>query len=207
MKPQRTRFSHYLYSMILRTTLHIIFVFFPFVHVLIGQTFDISFTQGGQTIELEYGTIHLKKEPFVIGVTLDSLDGVFVHCSERPIIAYGAEKRNIPDFENIGWKVTVETEFNKDEELFLNTINDYCYWFYDAQQAWHRFDSAVVVKEDLVQAHKTVRQFYDIEQGKNIAIAEISKKLYLTFFSINGSFTDESARLDQVRTYQLIFED
>jgi hypothetical protein len=192
--------------MILRTSL-LIFLIIAQIHIF-GQTFQIDFTQGGQTFRGDSArVIQLKKQPFIIAVELDSLDGVFAHCSARPIIAYGAEKRKIPDFENIGWKVTFETEFNKDKELFLNTINDYCYWFYDAQQAWHRFDSAVVVKEDLVQAHKTVRQFYDIEQGKNIAIAEISKKLYLTFFSINGSFTDESARLDQVRTYQLIFED
>lgn len=205
MKPQRTPHSRYLYSMILRTSLLIILIFAQ-AHIF-GQTFDISFTQGAQTIGLEEGTIHLKKEPFVINVALDSLDGVFVHCSERPIIAYGAEKRKIPDFENIGWKVTVETEFNKDTELFLNTINDYCYWFYDAQQVWHRFDSAVVFKEDLVQAHKTVRQFYDIEQGKNIAIAEISNKLYLTFFSINGTFKEQTAALNRVKTYRVIFED
>ena len=193
--------------MILRTTILIIFVFFPFVHVLIGQTFDISFTQGGQTIGFEYGTIQLKKQPFIIAVELDSLDGVFAHCSARPIIAYGAEKRKIPDFENIGWKVTFETEFNKDKELFLNTINDYCYWFYDAQVDWHRFDSSVVVKGNMVQAQRTVHQFYDIEQGKNLPLTGVQKKLYLTFFSINGSFKEQNAVLNQVQTYQLIFED
>jgi hypothetical protein len=36
---------------------------------------------------------------------------------------------------------------------------------------------------------------------------EIPKKLYLTFFSINGSFNKENAILNQVQTYQLIFED
>ena len=194
--------------MILRTVFSFIIICFPFVHVLIGQTFQIDFTQGGQTFHGDSTrVIHLKKLPFVIGVTLDSIDGVFVHCSERPIIAYDAEKRNIPDFKNIGWKVTVETEFNKDEELFLNTIDDYCYWFYDTQQDWHRFDSTVVVKENQVHGQKTVRQFYDIKQGKNIAIPNISKKLFLTVFSVKGSFNDENARLDQVRIYQLIFED
>lgn len=192
--------------MILRTSLLIILIFAQIY--IFGQTFQINFTQGGQTFRGDSTrVIQLKKQPFVIGVTLDSLDGVFVHCSEKPIISYGAEKRNIPDFKNIGWKVSVETEFNTDEELFLNTLNDYCYWFYDALQDWHRFDSAVVVKQDLVQAQKTVRQFYDIEQRKNLAIPEISKKLYLTMFSIKGSFNEENAVLNQVQTYQLIFED
>ena len=192
--------------MILRTSL--LFFILIVQYNFLAQQFQIDFTQGEQTFRGDSTRlIQLQKQPFVIGVTLDSLDGVFVHCSERPIIAYDAEKRNIPDFKNIGWKVIVETEFNTDEELFLNTLNDYCYWFYDAQLGWHRFDSAVVVKQDLVQAQKTVRQFYDFEQGKNTAIPSISKKLYLTFFSINGSFEEENAVLNQVQTYQLIFED
>lgn len=192
--------------MILRTRL--LFFILLVQYNFLAQQFQIDFTQGEQTFRGDSTRlIQLKKLPFVIGMTLDSLDGVFVHCSERPIIAYDAEKRNIPDLKNIGWKVIVETEFNTDEELFLNTLNDYCYWFYDAQLDWHRFDSAVVVKQDLVQAQKTVRQFYDFEQGKNTAITSISKKLYLTFFSINGSFEEENAVLNQVQTYQLIFED
>lgn len=192
--------------MILRTRL--LFFILLVQYNFLAQQFQIDFTQGEQTFRGDSTRlIQLKKLPFVIGVTLDSLDGVFVHCSERPIIAYDAEKRNIPDLKNIGWKVIVETEFNTDEELFLNTLNDYCYWFYDAQLDWHRFDSAVVVKQDLVQAQKTVRQFYDFEKGKNTAITSISKKLYLTFFSINGSFEEENAVLNQVQTYQLIFED
>jgi hypothetical protein len=192
--------------MILRTRL--LFFILLVQYNFLAQQFQIDFTQGEQTFRGDSTRlVQLQKQPFVIGVTLDSLDGVFVHCSERPIIAYDAEKRNIPDFKNIGWKVIVETEFNTDEELFLNTLNDYCYWFYDAQLDWHRFDSAVVVQQDLVQAQKTVRQFYDFEQGKNTAITSISKKLYLTFFSINGSFEEENAVLNQVQTYQLIFED
>jgi hypothetical protein len=135
--------------MILRTSL-LIFLIIAQIHIF-GQTFQIDFTQGGQTFRGDSArVIQLKKQPFIIAVELDSLDGVFAHCSARPIIAYGAEKRKIPDFENIGWKVTFETEFNKDKELFLNTINDYCYWFYDAQVDWHRFDSSVVVKGNMV---------------------------------------------------------
>lgn len=193
--------------MILRTLFKIILSLLTLGHLAYGQSYHISFTQNGENVKIENSVVRLKKEAFVIQVTLDSLDGVFVHCSDRPIIAYDAEKRNIPDFKNIGWKVIVETEFNTDEELFLNTLNDYCYWFYDAQLGWHRFDSAVVVKQDLVQAQKTVRQFYDFEQGKNTTIPSISKKLYLTFFSINGSFEEDNAVLKQVQTHQLIFED
>jgi hypothetical protein len=132
---------------------------------------------------------------------------VFVHCSERPVLAYGAMKRNIPDFENIGWKVSVETEFNRDQELFLNTIDDYCYWFYDAQKYWHRFDSSVVVKSNLVQAQKTIAQLYSIEQEKNVALSEAPNKIYMTLFTIKGSFDEKTAVLDQVRIYELIFQD
>jgi hypothetical protein len=177
------------------------------IHIF-GQTFKIEFSQGNQTF-LGDSTrfIELKKQPFVIAVELDSLDGVFVHCSERPVLAYGAMKRNIPDFENIGWKVSVETEFNRDQELFLNTIDDYCYWFYDAQKYWHRFDSSVVVKSNLVQAQKTIAQLYSIEQEKNVALSEAPNKIYMTLFTIKGSFDEKTAVLDQVRIYELIFQD
>jgi hypothetical protein len=175
---------------------------------IFGQTFKINFTQADQTfLGDSTRVIELKKQPFVIAVELDSLDGVFVHCSERPVITYGAMKRNIPDFENIGWKVSVETEFNRDQELFLNTIDDYCYWFYDAQKYWHRFDSSVVVKNNLVQAQKTIAQLYSIEQEKNVALSEAPKKIYMTLFTIKGSFYEKTAVLNQVRTYELIFED
>jgi hypothetical protein len=175
---------------------------------IFGQTFKINFTQADQTfLGDSTRVIELKKQPFVIAVELDSLDGVFVHCSERPVITYGAMKKNIPDFENIGWKVSVETEFNRDQELFLNTIDDYCYWFYDAQKYWHRFDSSVVVKNNLVQAQKTIAQLYSIEQEKNVALSEAPKKIYMTLFTIKGSFYEKTAVLNQVRTYELIFED
>jgi hypothetical protein len=175
---------------------------------IFGQTFKINFTQADQTfLGDSTRVIELKKQPFVIAVELDSLDGVFVHCSERPVITYGAMKRNIPDFEKIGWKVSVETEFNRDQELFLNTIDDYCYWFYDAQKYWHRFDSSVVVKNNLVQAQKTIAQLYSIEQEKNVALSEAPKKIYMTLFTIKGSFYEKTAVLNQVRTYELIFED
>jgi hypothetical protein len=175
---------------------------------IFGQTFKINFTQADQTfLGDSTRVIELKKQPFVIAVELDSLDGVFVHCSERPVITYGAMKRNIPDFENIGWKVSVETEFNRDQELFLNTIDDYCYWFYDAQKYWHRFDSSVVVKNNLVQAQKTIAQLYSIEQEKNVALSEAPKKIYMTLFTTKGSFYEKTAVLNQVRTYELIFED
>ncbi|MEY4286636.1 MAG: hypothetical protein RL511_714 [Bacteroidota bacterium] len=177
------------------------------IHIF-GQTFKINFSQGNQTfLGDSTRVIELKKQPFVIAVELDSLDGVFVHCSERPVLTYGAMKRNIPDFENIGWKVSVETEFNRDQELFLNTINDYCYWFYDAQKYWHRFDSSVVVKSNLVQAQKTIAQLYSIEQEKNVALSEAPNKIYMTLFTIKGSFDEKTAVLDQVRIYELIFRD
>jgi hypothetical protein len=89
----------------------------------------------------------------------------------------------------------------------LNTINDYCYWFYDAQKYWHRFDSSVVVKSNLVQAQKTIAQLYSIEQEKNVALSEAPNKIYMTLFTIKGSFDEKTAVLDQVRIYELIFRD
>jgi hypothetical protein len=193
--------------MILRTSILLFLILFRIQ--LFGQTFKIDFLQGSQTFRGDSTrVIKLKKEPFVIAVELDSLDGIFVNCSERPVIAYGAMKRNIPYFSQIGSMVSVEAEFNRDQELFLNYPNDFCYWFYDPKEYdWHRFDSVIVRKGSSIIGTKTVRQFYSLEQDKNLTLKEVPKKLYLTFFSINGSFNEENAVLNQVQTYQLIFVD
>lgn len=204
---QRTLLFPYFYSMILRIRL---LIFLTFVQVnIFGQSFKIEFLQGGQTFRGDSTlVIKLKKEPFVIAVELNKLDGVFVNSSFDSVVYQGALQRNLPDFQTIGWKVSVETEFNKDQELLIQDQESYCYWFYDPKEYdWHRFDSVIVRKGSTIIGTKTVRQFYSLDQGKNLTLMEIPKKLYLTFFSINGSFNKENAILNQVQTYQLIFED
>jgi hypothetical protein len=131
-----------------------------------------------------------------------------MNSSYDSIVYQGALQRNLPDFQTIGWKVSVETEFNKDQELLIQDQESYCYWFYDPKEYdWHRFDSVIVRKGSAIIGTKTVRQFYSLEQGKNLTLMDVPKKLYLTFFSINGSFNKENAVLNQVQTYQLIFVD
>lgn len=207
MNPQITLISRYLYSMILRTSLLIILIFAQ-IHIF-GQTFQIEFMQGGQTFRGDSTrVIQLKKQPFVIGVTLDSLDGVFVHCSESPIVSYKAQKNRFPDFQQVGNKAGVESEFNVDQELFLQDNDWFSYWFYDPQHYdWHRFDANVYVSGSQVKATKTVRQFFDLILNEPRPLQAINKPIYLTFFSVTGSFKDKTAKLAQVETYQLIFED
>lgn len=204
---QRTTFSPYLYSMILRTSAFILC--FSLLNTILAQSFDITFKQREQIVRPDaLGKVNLKKEAFAIETTLNKLDGVFVNCSDDSIVYQGALQRNLPDFQTVGWKVSVETEFNKDQELLIQDQESYCYWFYDPKEYdWHRFDSVIVRKGSTIIGTKSVRQFYSLEQGKNLSLLEAPKKLYLTFFSINGSFNKENAVLNQVQTYQLIFED
>jgi hypothetical protein len=193
--------------MILRTSAFILC--FSLLNTILAQSFDITFKQREQIVRPDaLGKVYLKKEAFAIETTLNKLDGVFVNCSDDSIVYQGALQRNLPDFQTIGWKVSVETEFNKDQELLIQDQESYCYWFYDPKEYdWHRFDSVIVRKGSTIIGTKTVRQFYNLEQGKNLSLLEVPKKLYLTFFSINGSFNKENAVLNQVQTYQLIFED
>ena len=204
---QRTTFSPYLYSMILRTSAFILC--FSLLNTILAQSFDITFKQREQIVRPDaLGKVYLKKESFAIETTLYKLDGVFVNSSDDSIVYQGALQRKLPDFQTIGWKVSVESEFNKDQELLIQDQESYCYWFYDPKEYdWHRFDSVIVRKGSTIIGTKTVRQFYSLEQGKNLSLLEVPKKLYLTFFSINGSFNKENAVLNQVQTYQLIFED
>ena len=193
--------------MILRTSLLILC--FSLFNTVAAQGFEITFKQRDQIVRPDsLGKVYLKKDTFLIITALDKLDGVFVNSSHDSIVYQGALQRNLPDFHTIGWKVSVETEFNKDQELLIQDQESYCYWFYDPKEYdWHRFDSVIVRKGSDIIGTKTVRQFYSLEQGKNLTLMEVPKKLYLTFFSINGSFNKENAVLNQVQTYQLIFED
>lgn len=174
-----------------------------------AQSFQIGFSQGNrQLVPDSNRVIHLKKEPFVIEVALDRLDGVFVNCGTDTTIWSGAQRRMIPEFETVGWKVTVETEFNKDQELFINHQDNYCYWFYDPKNYdWHRFDAKLISKGKTIIATKTISQFFDTEEKANKAFQTQKTPLYLTFFSIEGAFSKEDAKLDHVKTYVLIFED
>lgn len=194
--------------MILRTLFKFILAMLPFWQMALGQSFEITFSQNGDTIQFEKYVVHLKKEPFVIHVTLGSLDGVFVHCSESPLVAYKAQKNRFPDFQQVGNKAGVESEFNVDQELFLQDNDRFSYWFYDPQHYdWHRFDANVYVSGSQVKASKTVRQFFDLILNETRPLQAMNEPVYLTFFSISGSFKDESAKLAQVEAYRLIFED
>jgi hypothetical protein len=193
--------------MILRTSAFILC--FSLLNTILAQSFDITFKQREQIVRPDaLGKVYLKKEAFAIETSLNKLDGVFVNSSDDAIVYQGALQRNLPDFQTIGWKVSVETEFNKDQELLIQDQESYCYWFYDPKEYdWHRFDSVIVRKGSSIIGTKTVRQFYSLEQDKTLTLMEVPKKLYLTFFSIIGSFNEENAVLNQVQTYQLIFED
>lgn len=193
--------------MILRTSAFILC--FSLLNTILAQSFDITIKQREQIVRPDaLGKVNLMKEAFAIETTLNKLDGVFVNCSDDSIVYQGALQRNLPDFQTVGWKVSVETEFNKDQELLIQDQESYCYWFYDPKEYdWHRFDSVIVRKGSTIIGTKSVRQFYSLEQGKNLTLMEAPKKLYLTFFSINGSFNKENAVLNQVQMYQLIFED
>lgn len=194
--------------MFLRMRFHLILMMIPFCQLAYGQSYQVSFSQGGQTIQMENNVVHLKKVPFVINVTLADLDGVFVHCSESAVISYNASKRTIPDFQQVANKAGVESEFNADKELFLQDNDRYCYWFYDPQHYdWHRFDSLVKVEGTTVKATKTVGQFFDLILNEPRALQDMKGPVYLTFFSVTGSFKNKTAALAQVEALQLIFED
>ncbi|MEN9699657.1 MAG: hypothetical protein RLZZ301_855, partial [Bacteroidota bacterium] len=123
--------------MILRTAL-LIFCF-SLLHPVAAQSFDIAFKQNNQLIQPDsLGRIFLKKDTFVIETTLKKLDGVFVNSSYDSVVYQGVLQRTISDFQTIGWKVGVETEFNKDQELLMHDQYSYCYWFYSPKEYdWH----------------------------------------------------------------------
>lgn len=194
--------------MILRIAL-LIFCF-SLIQNVSAQSFDITFKQKDQIIRPDsLGRVYLKKDTFAIETALNKLDGVFVNSSYDSVVYRWALQRNIPDFQTIGWKVGVETEFNKDQELLMQDQDSYCYWFYSPKEYyWHRFDSVIVRKGSTIIGTKTIRQLYFYENKQNIAIKDLPKKpIYLSFFSTSGSFAKENAKLEQVQCFRLYFKD
>jgi hypothetical protein len=174
-----------------------------------AQNFSIEFHQQELTIQPDsLGRVYLKKLPFEVYTTLDHLDGVFINCSQESTVYYGALQGQIPDFEKVGWKVSVEAAFNEDRELFIQSQDSYCYWFYDPKNYdWHRFDPVIIRKGKVITGTKQIIQFYQIEEKRTIPVSDIVWPLYLSCFSVKGSFKEKNAVLNQVQTFQLIFKD
>ena len=194
--------------MVLRTSSLILC--FSLFNTVAAQGFEITFKQRDQIVRPDsLGRVYLIKDTFLILTALDKLDGVFVNSSFDSVVYQGALQRNLPDFHTIGWKVSVETEFNKDQELLIQDQESYCYWFYDPKEYdWHRFDSVIVRKGNTIIGTKTIRQFYFSENKQNVAIRDLKKiPVYMSFFSTSGSFAQENAKLEQVQCFRIYFED
>lgn len=201
----RTRFSSYLYSMILRTVALFLLIFSMGKSLLMAQTFDVSISQGGHDIPIEKNAVYLKKEPFVFHFKLNELEGVFLNCNRQAIIAYGAKNNKISNLQKIGYMVGAEDPFNPDQDLIIHGNHSYSYWYYDPSDPAYKFDSVISVQGSSVLATRSVKQFY--EDGKNIPVSLMSEKLYLTVFAVSRSILEANAKLEQVLTLQLIFED
>ena len=114
--------------MIIRTSACILC--FLLLNTVLAQSFDIAFKQQDQIIRPDsLGRVYLNKETFAIETSLNKLDGVFLNCAFDSVVYNGALQRNLPDFQSIGWKISVETDFNKDQELLIQDQESYCYWF------------------------------------------------------------------------------
>lgn len=191
--------------MILRTAAFIFLFLSMDKNLILAQSFDLSIFQGEKAIPIEKGAVYLKKEPFVLHFKLNELEGVFLNCNRQATIAYGAKSNKIPNFQKIGYMVGAEDHFNPDHDLIIHGNQSYSYWYYDPADPAYKFDSLISVKGASVLATRSVKQFY--EEGKNIPVTQMSEKLYLTVFSVSGSFIEANAKLEQVVTLQLIFED
>ena len=191
--------------MILRTAAFIFLIFSMGKSLLMAQTFDVSITQGGRAIPIENGVVYLKQEPFVMHFSLNELEGVFLNCNRNANIAYNAKNNKIPNFQQIGYLVGAEDPYNPDQDLIIHGNHSYSYWYYDPADPAYKFDSVISVKGTTVLATRSVKQFY--EEGKNIPVSQVDAKFYLTVFSVSGSFIEANAKLEQVVTLQLIFED
>lgn len=161
--------------------------------VAFSQSKNVSIRiQQDESVLLDSFETHvvLQRKPFKIQVLLENAAGVYCYAAFSDSIYRLAENEAIPDFINLPDKAMAEEQFNKEKELLINP-GGWAYWFYDRTLNWHRFNKKLVVLDsNIVVGAKSIKQFYFVENKKEVKPKDIREPLYLFFVAaaeVDGS--------------------
>lgn len=166
-------------------------------HFSFAQAYNIHFLQEGKVIPVLNEKVLLAKKPFQIQVELLKVDGIFGSCSLSDSLFQIPMNQSLPETDLIQWKIAVEPEFNKDQDIIVSK-DGYFYWFYNPKvDTWHRFDPDPKVEKGRVTATKTISNLFISEDfnsnTKTVSLSEVNQVLYLVFFLMDGE--KESKRM------------
>ena len=146
-----------------------------------AQKFTIGIVQDTLVTPVN-GEVLIAKKPFVIEVTLDGIEGVYLYASFKDRIFRLNSTDTIPGLADLPGMAMAEESFNKDKELIISD-DGWAYWFYDPQQDWHRFDKEITQIDRKVIGRKTIQQFYFAAKEKAQKVKDVAAPLYLFFVS------------------------
>jgi hypothetical protein len=151
-----------------------------------AQDYNVHFLQEGKEIPVLHEKVLLAKKPFQIQVELLKVGGVYGFCSFSDTLFRIPLNQSLPETDLIQWKIAVEPEFNKDQDIIVSK-DGYFYWFLNPKEdSWHRFDPSPIVQKGRVFGTKTISSFFVSEDNntrtKSIPIADIQQPIYMLFF-------------------------
>ena len=127
----------------------------------------------------------LKKRAFRFKVMLDNVDGVYVFASVRDSVYRFTETSPIRDFSYLKiLELREEDKFNGNKELSLSETG-WSYWFYNDSAEWHPFSRSIVPLDNgRVVCTKSIKELYDVANGKVLKLRNITSPLYLFFIVV-----------------------
>ena len=162
------------------------------------QDYRVHFIQDGIDVPIVKEHVILAKKTFRIQVELLKVDGVYGSCSFSDSLFRIPLNQSLPETDLIQWKIAVEPEFNKDQDIIVSK-DGYFYWFYNPKvDTWHRFDPNPKVEKGCVTGTKTISSLFisenDISDTQTLVLSQVKQPLYLLFFMMDEKSTKDYQR-------------
>ena len=162
------------------------------------QDYRVHFIQDGIDVPIVKEHVLLAKKTFQIQVELLKVDGVYGSCSFSDSLFRIPLNQSLPETDLIQWKIAVEPEFNKDQDIIVSK-DGYFYWFYNPKvDTWHRFDPNPKVEKGCVTGTKTISSLFisenDISDTQTLVLSQVKQPLYLLFFMMDEKSTKDYQR-------------
>ncbi|MEL7249883.1 MAG: hypothetical protein AAFO03_15750 [Bacteroidota bacterium] len=152
------------------------------------RKFRLEVLQNGKIFTATDSPIVLEPAPFKLRITLYDIEGIMFSSAIDPLYYDVPAEDDIfacdlNTYEGpchfISLKAMAEPNFNAEKKLHLGDEGRINYWFYDAEESWHRLDPDIKVEGKTVIAHRTVEQLYDPEATEYIDLEDVKDDIYV----------------------------
>lgn len=145
----------------------------------------IRIVQDHATVLSDFEThLLLQRKPFRIQVLLENVKGVYVFASIQDSVYRFTATDTIQDFIYLPMLELKEDRYNTEKELNISQTG-WSHWFYDPSGD-HPFNAKVYKLDgNRVVATKYVKQLFDVSNGRQIRVKEVTGTLYLFFVAVD----------------------